>query len=373
MPYSVTVVPGSATFTGGLLINNAAMVAWQGDASRQIYLYRNGTGLTEKISNNTGESRAGIVHHMNDAGAVVWDTIAASGYIIMYYDGSAAEMLDVGGQNSGSPDINANGIIVFARYGWYQMMVFECQLATWTNGNFNRLLAWPGNRYAIINPRINNNGQIAFILYDGEAKLYEIHLFSNGTDKTIGGPFAFVQYIQINSNGWVVWNNETSNLQFSRGIYLYNGTETKKISPDDLFDSLAPDMNDAGQVVYSHGGCDAMDIYVYAQGVTQKLSASAKFNYDPRINNGGHIVWWSTDQWDSPETGNICHSLNGAAAEQIAVSGALPCINVSGQIAYWDANAKQLILLTPSSHFFILKWFLLLIQKLIRILRDILK
>jgi len=94
-----------------------------------------------------------------------------------------------------------------------------------------------------------------------------------------------------------------------------------------------------------------MDVCFYSQGNTQKLSTNVKYNSSPRISNSGRIVGWGSDHLNSPSTVNIYRSLNSAAAEQVAVNGVFPNINMLSQIVCRDENAHQLVLLTPSAPF----------------------
>lgn len=367
MTYSATAIPNSAGFTGGLLINDAAMLVWEAGLPRDLYLYRPATSLTTKISTNSGDGRAGCVHHLNAAGTVVWDTVSASSYVVMRYDGLAAQLLNVGGQSCHDPDLNDNELVVLVRYGWWQN-VFECHLATWFNGQYSKLLGWPGSRYAVLSPRINGNGQIAYVLFDGEVKTYEVHLYANQADKVLGGPYGWVGDVDLNSHGWVLWANTKEWQANCVGIYLFDGTETRKISPSNapLPSPSFPHLNNAGKVVYEAGTCDQMDIFLYAEGITQKLDALAPFNYHPQIDTAGQIVWWGSSEWDSLATGCVYGSFNGAPTEKIADSGAYPVINDPGHIAYWDANAGQIVLLTPSSLFFSWRRLVWAIRSLIR-------
>jgi hypothetical protein len=368
MPYSKTPIPNSANFGGGLLINNSAQVVWQGDVPIQIYLYRNQTGVTQKISDNELDKRTGFECDINENGIVVWDAYTTSGYAIFRYNGTASN-INAGGQGSNSPDINDNDTIAFERYIWWQLITFECQLVLYSNGSFTRLIAWPGNNYAIY-PKINNNGRTAYTLYDGSAKTFEVHLITGGTDKIIGGPYPSVQCLRINNNGWVVWSVEEVIEPHLNNIYLYDGTETRKICPDYLAYCSSPEINDRGQIVYESGTCDKMDVYLYSQGITQTLSPNVKYCWAPQINNYGEIVWWGGSEWPSsfPTEGtpSIYHSSNGSTAQEIATGGAYPQINDLGQIVYWDTNAHQLILLTPFHFIFrrilylVTQWFRLI-------------
>ncbi len=374
MPYTKTPILNSANFDGGLLINNAAQVVWQGDVPKQIYLYRNQTVVPQKISDNTVATRA-CVCAMNNDGKVVWDTYVTSGYAVFCYDGTVVTKIDPGGQSIESPDINDNdnGVIALMRLGWWNgFSSFECQIDLYSNGIFTRwLVGWPGSQYGIINPKLNNNDQIAYILYDGVAKTYEVHLVTGGTDKILGGSYQGVGGLHVNNNGWVVWHGEKAiGPLIYRNIYLYDGTETKKINPDNLTDSFSPDINDQGQIVYFSGSCEKMDIYRYFNGATQNLSLNVTYSWDPQINNNGEIVWWGGSEWPSsfPTKGtpSIYHSSNGSAAQEIATGGAYPQINDLGQVVYWDTNAPQLILLTPSH--FILRRILYLVTQWFRLI-----
>jgi len=137
--------------------------------------------------------------------------------------------------------------------------------------------------------RINDNGQVAWAQRNG------VYLY-DGTNTTKLSSASFNSSLQINNNGYVVWD------QYSGGAYniwLYDGTDVTNLTnlPSGRR-AQDPQINDNGYVVWSsdkegkcyYGGCP--DVYLYDGTNTTNLTQNTSYgNWRPQINNNGDVVW----------------------------------------------------------------------------------
>ncbi len=76
-------------------------------------------------------------------------------------------------------------------------------------------------------------------------------------------------------------------------IFLYDNGQITRLTDDNVFDRT-PDINDAGQIVWSRavdGAGTPTQIVLWEDGDLRELTFSEQDDRSPRINNLGHVVW----------------------------------------------------------------------------------
>ena len=135
--------------------------------------------------------------------------------------------------------------------------------------------------------RINANGDVVWMA--AESSNWGVYLFKASTSaitRLSTGVFP-----AINNSGMVVWANSPF------GVYLFDGTTTKRISANNYLD-IDPQINSSGQVVWSgrKKQSDDFEIFFYDGNTTTQLTANSVEDLSPQINNAGQIAWFSLNQ-----------------------------------------------------------------------------
>ncbi|MCG3126984.1 MAG: hypothetical protein CHACPFDD_01840 [Phycisphaerae bacterium] len=152
---------------------------------------------------------------------------------------------------------------------------------------------------------------------------------------------------RMNNRGQIVWESRLTDTDESGEIFLYaNGTITR-LTNDNFRDAL-PDINDAGEIVWSRfigpQGPYGLtpEIVHYRDGVLTQITFDGAEDYAPRINNLGLVVWKSSLDGSFLESdvylldgGTIVRLTNGLAENR---SNQDPNINDRGQIVWTRYN-----------------------------------
>lgn len=99
---------------------------------------------------------------------------------------------------------------------------------------------------------------------------------------------------QINNNGYIVWfANDGSEDE----IYFYDGTEIIQITDNSYFD-WNPKINNIGQIVWTvHGISSGSEIFFYDGTSIIRLTDNDYDEYFPEINDNGQVVWSGFDEF----------------------------------------------------------------------------
>ena len=366
--YQKTLVPDSSNAeAGGVIapfgyVTESGLLIWEGadaDGLIQIYAYNSSTGVTSPVSDNHDDHRAGLPWDSNDAGAVVFECYSGppvSNHQCFLYDGTAATL--IGGSNATevySPGINNDGDRVCCSWcgGGFGTWIFL------TSGADQLTVAgeWDPRQHRFEWCAVNNNRDVCYLAMDLQTGLEQLHVWSQGNDVPLGGSDGHVIGCSMNNKGWVAWCERTGDpSHVIRGTFLYDGAGTTQVLPA-LADPLSFVLNDRGQFLYETGTCKKTDVRLWQNGTLTTVSATGKsFNRSASMNNLGEIVWSAGDDWPAEtSTGiyqdvrdDIYYSDNGGPPELIASPGMCPTVNDLGQVVYWDPDARQLVLLTPT-------------------------
>jgi hypothetical protein len=111
---------------------------------------------------------------------------------------------------------------------------------------------------------------------------------------TIDPDPTFNYYPRMNNHGQIVYSAWFDGFNHDAiDIFLYDNGETIRLTDDDTFDRL-PDINDAGQIVWCRaveGPDTPPQIVLWEDGELTQLTFDDRPNRGPRISNLGHIVW----------------------------------------------------------------------------------
>ncbi|HUU94974.1 MAG TPA: hypothetical protein VM487_04475 [Phycisphaerae bacterium] len=103
-------------------------------------------------------------------------------------------------------------------------------------------------------------------------------------------PSTFNYTARMNNRGQIVYSTWFDN---GIDIFLYDNGETIRLTDDAAYDRM-PDINDMGQIVWSravNGAGTAKQIVMWQDGELRQLTFSDLDDLSPRINNLGHVVW----------------------------------------------------------------------------------
>jgi hypothetical protein len=112
---------------------------------------------------------------------------------------------------------------------------------------------------------------------------------------------------RLNDQGQAVW------CDWNQIQLFQNGTVTTLTDNSNGFENQSPQINNAGDVVWS--GTDGLtsEIFLYSGGSVAQLTANSPGfdNVNPQINNNGQVVW---ESWGG-EHAEICLYSGGAIAQ----------------------------------------------------------
>jgi len=197
------------------------------------------------------------------------------------------------------PSINENGDMVWSQkiisdtrgYNIMDSHIYYYDRATGTTTQISS-----GSFYNQ-NPQMSNNGTIVWEGYDtstyvGGSVPWQIYLYDGTTTTQLTNGQCRCGHPQVNDRGEVVWWAFDGT---DRGIFLYNGTTTRKISDNDYASNRYPKINNAGQVVWDAHNGTGFEIYFYDGATTKQITSTGGPNAAPDINNRGEIVWHGYD------------------------------------------------------------------------------
>jgi len=81
-------------------------------------------------------------------------------------------------------------------------------------------------------------------------------------------------------------------------------TGLKTLTNNDYKDDYAPQINDAGQVVWCGKDPSGTDDEIFRyelDGSTTRITTNNYYDWDPQINERGEVTWWGGSNWDACE------------------------------------------------------------------------
>lgn len=200
-----------------------------------------------------------------------------------------------------------------------------------------------------LNMDMNNHGQIVYDIFRTDfinyVYLYSegiINLITTGFTNEVGADLA----PSINDNGEIVYRNFDGN---SVEIYLYSNGFSRKITDNNYIEGY-PDINNSGAIVWAGRQFPNYKIYLYnGENIKEIATISVsplETDYDghARINNSGQIVWDSFDGNDYEiylySGGIISQISNNSQSDHVS------SINNNGDIVWScsDENDKEIYL-----------------------------
>jgi hypothetical protein len=225
-----------------------------------------------------------------------------------------------------NPRINNNGQVAWQGYDDTDLEIF------FYNGSTTSQLT--DNNYRDQSPDINNNGQVVWFGFDGiddEIFFYNGSTTSQLTDDA-GIPFYNNDiFPRINNNGQIVWR------KFAK-ILFYDGLNIVQIIDHIGIDS--PRLNDAGQIVWAQKDGNDEDIFFFNGSNIIQLTNNDEYDWYPVINNNGEVAWQGYDgsDWE-------IYLYNGSTVTQLTDNNYddTSCrLNNSGQVSWQGFDGTDL-------------------------------
>jgi hypothetical protein len=305
--YEIVTVTDNPYYEPVPRINNRGQIVfmgWMDNSNRlteEIFLYDNG-----RVIRLTNDNIQDVGPDINDDGTIVWSrglgpihpsTGEPSLEIVMWRNGKISRLTD-NAEYDGPPQINNSGHVVWSG----DHPVSAC------GGPLKDIFMYDGRDVVRIttdgipdqvenqSPEINDSGQIVWTRYDfcnppaGYNFDSKIMLYDAGTITELTTGQLAPQLPDINNAGKVVWfffNPATRR----RTIELWDAGVTSLITGD----GELPAINDHGQIAFSRWDPlrQTLDIWSYRQGRVSQINANAFFEEQPDINDAGEMVWSS--------------------------------------------------------------------------------
>jgi PKD repeat protein len=231
-----------------------------------------------QLTDNTGNDYSPQV---NANGYIVWSGYDGPDEEIFLYDGSSIAPLTDNAYDDNNPQINTNGSVV-----WMGNDGSDYEIFLYDGTGTTQLT---DNSYDDQHPQINANGNIVWYGADGTDD--EIFLYDGSSTVQLTDNAYNDWDPQINANGYVVWRgNDGSDYE----IFLYDGSSISQLT-DNTYDDDAPQINANGCVVWSGNDGSDYEIFLYDGLSTTPLTNNVKDDKYPQINDNGHVVWSGSD------------------------------------------------------------------------------
>jgi len=204
------------------------------------------------------------------------------------------------------------------------------------------------NNYNDKEPRINNNGDIAWLGHT-DAGNYEIFRRSAADNEVVR--------LTVNSqDDTFPWLSESGALAWMGfdghdwEIYRYQDGAVQQITNNDIDDKY-PKINSAGDIAWIAGTADEKgeitdyNVFLFSQGSITQVTTNSQFNVQVRLNNGGDLMW----RGKGAANFDIFTKKNGNATVQETSSELLemyPQLADNGQMVWTknDGNDEEIML-----------------------------
>lgn len=133
---------------------------------------------------------------------------------------------------------------------------------------------------------ISPGGQIAWLVMNDDGST-GIYLYGKESNSQIPGGDNFVNGLQVNDEGQVVWAGYDGN---DSEIYLYSNGTTSAITSN-LTDDSIPRINSRGQIVWTgYDDNSNSQVFMYDDGLISQISGAGGSS-SPLINEEGDVAW----------------------------------------------------------------------------------
>jgi len=236
---------------------------------------------------------------INSAGHVVWQTTSGIDSEIYLWNGAATLHLSGGSDSGRTPQLTDSGHVVWQ--GWSG--------AEW------EIYRWNGST---------------------------VEVFSRAGEDVFPMPSA---------SGHVVWQGADSVSPFDYEIYLWNGSAVQQLTSNGVND-LRPQINAAGQAVWSGWDGTDYEIFFWDGSSVQQLTSNATGDNNPQINSAGRVVWEGWDgsdfeifYWDGGSIQQLTHNAWDDQKPQINSAGQVVWEGGDGtgdwEIYHWNGSSVQ--------------------------------
>jgi hypothetical protein len=293
-----------------------------------LHLYHQSTGSVTQIPSGT---RVKSDLQINDRGQVVWgeyDVTAHQDLIFLYQNGATTPISGTAYLSS-QPRLNNQGQVAYRAYNGDTTAIYF----------FNGSVSGPvsGDNPSNTNPVINDNGQIAWLgMNAGETEAHVYFFNGSGSQRVSATGNAEKQ--QISQDGWVIWEIGAGETYIDHyALYLYKGGDpaanTVQLAANIFYLSQDPKFGANGQVVWLEKDAVSSNIYLWQSlnGVTSQLTSSGTTSFD--VNRKGQIAY-SANSTIYLRTNNTITQISPSAGSFVA-----PILNNNGNIVYVSNNS----------------------------------
>lgn len=294
-----------------------------------LYLYHHGDGSVTQIPSGTWQKS---FLQINDQGQVVWmehDVTSKQDRIFLYQNGVTTP---ISGSTYGSdqPRLNNQGQVAYRVYSDNEAIYFY-------DGNASVPIT--SNPNGVCNPAINDNGQIAWYGGTNDGSNIDVFFFDGSTIRQISNVANLTQALkmQLSQDGWVIWEIGAGGGYVDHyALYLYKGGDpgvnTVQLASNINYLSPDPKFGGNGQVVWIERQAGSGNDYLwqYLNGGTSQVSTIPCNSFD--VNRKGQIAY---------SAGYTIYLYGNNTSTQISPSGnyVAPIINNSGNIVYFSNNS----------------------------------
>ena len=330
----LTNTPDNEFINGHPVINDDRIIAWSAGYkwAEEIFLYDGST--TIQLTNN--EYIDGYPE-INQFGKVVWYGFDGQDEEIFLYDGTSVTQLTDNSYHDFTPKINSASHVAWRSHddmGTNPLIPENPEIFYYDGSSVTRITdnLWGDHIYGL-----SDNGEMVWTQTNSSSG---IAYFDGNTifalSETGGGPY-------MNSKGHVVWGESFPIPDGSQGdIFLYDGTNTHRITDTPLNDDN-PHMNENDHVVWqAHGGNGEDEIFLYNGSDIIQISHNYYDDQYPQISDNGFVVWegfngnsWEIFLYDGDTTIQLTNN---------DYDDSYPQINATGDIAWVGINNKEIFL-----------------------------
>lgn len=154
------------------------------------------------------------------------------------------------------------------------------------------LLSSTGSRATTGSGVINDNGQVAYIGFDGTD--FETYLYDGISTIQISNSDNNVNFVGMNNNGKIVWSEKTSTN--AHDIYLFDGVTTTLIAQTPCCVLPQPKINNNDVVLYVALDGSDLEAFLYDGVANINFSDTRDHVFDADLNDSGSVVWRNSNQ-----------------------------------------------------------------------------
>ena len=325
---------------------------------------------------------------INNSGSIVWQAKVGNNFQILYITATeeTPRQLTDNALNNTDPRINDRDEIVWMGGDNKHSDIFLYSKGVVTQLTSNTLM----NQH----PKLNNKGEVVWIagVADNEGKVenYETFYYADGIITQVTNNNKFNVQVRINDAGTMMWRGKgetgvdiftrtagittqitddagmdvnpqisnNGNMVWERNdgkddeivLKLKQTSDNVQITTNDNND-CEPQVNDQGTVVWQ--GYDGIhwQIFMYANGVTTKLTEGTLENTEPQINDSGDIAWMvhDTDGIGIAVYKSTTKTISKISDSYVGHYSQMVNLNNQGQVVWAGSNGTKfdILMATP--------------------------